>query len=78
MLSNYTIKMQFKGVLHPSEMLDILFFLISIYFYNLYFKYEHIHSYVIKKKVKNSSRGVRNCTERPKIRLLQRKRYRKN
>ena len=45
MLSNYTIKMQFKGVLHP-EMPDILFFLISRYFYNLNFKYMHIHSKV--------------------------------
>ena len=38
------IKMQFKGVLHP-EMPDILFFLISRYFYNLiFFKSVHIHS----------------------------------
>ena len=43
MLSNYTIKMQFKWVLHP-EMPDILFFLISRYFYNLNFKYVHKHS----------------------------------
>ena len=43
MLSNYTIKMQFKGVLHP-EMADILFFLISRYIYNLNFKDVHIHS----------------------------------
>ena len=43
MVSNYTIKMKFKGVLHP-EMPDILFFLISRYFYNLNFKYMHIHS----------------------------------
>ena len=43
MLSNYTIKMQFKGVLH-SEIPDILFFLISRCFYNLNFKYVHIHS----------------------------------
>ena len=44
MLSNYTIKMQFKGVLHP-EIPDILFFfLISRYFYNLNFKYVHVHS----------------------------------
>ena len=54
MLSNYTIKMQFKGVLHP-EMPDILFFLISRYFYNLNFKYMHIHSYKakLKKIIKN-------------------------
>ena len=49
MLCNYTIKMQFKGVLHP-EMPDILFFLISRFFYNLNFKYVHIHSYNAKLK----------------------------
>ena len=43
MLSNYTIKMQVKGVLHP-EMPDILFFFISRYFHNLNIKYVHIHS----------------------------------
>ena len=44
MLSNYTIKMQFKGVLHP-EMPDILFFLnMKSYFYNLNLKYVHLHS----------------------------------
>ena len=42
MLSNYTVKMQFKGVLHP-EIPDIFFFL-SRYFYILNFKYVHIHS----------------------------------
>ena len=32
----------------------------------------------LKKKLKNSSRGVRDSTERPKIRRLRRKGYRKN
>ena len=45
MLSNYTIKMQFKGVLHP-EMPDILLFLISRYFYNLNF---NMCIYTVKK-----------------------------
>ena len=43
MLSNYTFKMQFEGVLQ-TDILNILFFLISRYFYNLNFKYVHIHS----------------------------------
>ena len=63
MLSNYTIKMQFKGDLHP-VMPDILFFLISRYFYNLNLKYVHIHSYKVKIKIKNSSRG---CVTPPNI-----------
>ena len=55
MRSNYTIKMQFKGVLHP-EMPDILFFLISRYFYNnLSFKYVHIH--VRKQNFKKNYQG---------------------
>ena len=52
--------------LHP-EMPDILFFLISRYFYNLNF---NMCIYTVKKqkfkKKKNSSMGMRNSTERPK------------
>ena len=57
MLSNYTIKMQFKGVLHP-EMPDNLFFLISRYFYNFNFKYVHNNIYTVKKQnLKKNSQG---------------------
>ena len=34
--------------------------------------------YTVKKQLKNYSRGVRDSTERPKIRRLRRKGYRKN
>ena len=77
MLSNYTIKMQFKGVLHP-EMPDILFFYIKIF---LQFKFQ-ICAYTqlkskIFKKMKKILRGVRNSTERPKTRRLQRQKLTK-
>ena len=39
----HKIALCFMGVLHP-EMPDILLFLLSSYFYNLNFKYVHIHS----------------------------------
>ena len=60
-----------KGVLHP-EMPDILFFYIKIF---LQFK-SQICAYTQLKnnKLKNSSKGVRNSTERPKIRRFRRKR----
>ena len=53
-----------KGALHPK-----LFLLISIFFHSLKFKYVHRHTLEanIFKKLKNSSRGVRDSTERPKI-----------
>ena len=41
--------MQFKGVLH-SEMHDILFFLLSRYFYDLNYKYVHNNIYTVKKQ----------------------------
>ena len=72
MLSNYTIKMQFKGVLHP-EMPDILFFLISRYFYNLNFKYVHIlqlklqFNSKIKKNNKKNSQGGGGCATPPNV-----------
>ena len=57
MLSNYTIKMQFKGVLHP-EMPDILFFFnIKIF---LQFKFQICAYTQLKakfKKKKNSQGG---------------------
>ena len=78
MVSNYTIKMQFKGVLHP-EVHDILFILISRYFYNLNFKYVHNTPLKSKIKIKYIQGGgggwACNSTERPKTRRLRRKGY---
>ena len=56
------------------------FFLVSIFFHSLKFKYVHIHTLEgnIKKKIENFSSGVRDSTERPKIRRFWRKGYRKN
>ena len=63
------------------EMTDILFFLTSGYFLQFKFQicaYTQLKSKKIKIIIKNSSMGVRNSTERPKIRRLRRKGYRKN
>ena len=56
MLSNYTIKMQFKRVLHP-EMPDVLFFIIKML---LQFKFQRCaYTQLEKKKLekKNSQGG---------------------
>ena len=74
MLSNYTIKMQFKGVLHP-EMPDILFFFNIKIFLQFKFQicvYTQLKNKILKKYIKNShgGGGVRNSTERPKTRRV--------
>ena len=81
MLSNYTIKMQFRGVLHP-EIPDILFFFnIKIF---LQFKFQICASTQLINKIKkiykkfSGGGGVRNSTERPKTRRLRCKGYGKN
>ena len=76
MLSNYTIKMQFRGVLH-SEMPDILFFFnIKIF---LQFKFQTCAYTQLESKIKKfSGGGVRNSPERSKIRRLRRKGNGKN
>ena len=79
MLSNYTIKMQIKGVLHP-KMPDILFFFNIKIFLQFKFQicaYTQLKSKILKKNKKILS-VVRNSTERPKTRRLRRKGYGKN
>ena len=73
----------FKGFCTLKSIFLMSIFLMSIFFHNLIFKYVHrIMAYLKNKKFKNKSkilqRGVRNSTERPKIRRLRRKGYRKN
>ena len=82
MLSNYTIKMQFKGVLRP-EMPDILYIFFNIKIF-LQFKFQICAYTQLKSKIKKNNNkilrggGVRNSTERPKTRRLRRKGYGKN
>ena len=78
--SNYTIKMQFNGVLHP-EMRDILFFFNINIFLQFKFQicaYTQLKAKSKKKYKKFSVRGVRNSTERPRTRRLRREGYGKN
>ena len=81
MLSNYTVKMQFKVFLHP-EMPDIyIFFNIKIF---LQFKFQICAYTQLKSKMKKKNKknlqggGVRNSTERTKTRRLRRKGYGKD
>ena len=68
MLSNYTIKMQFKGVLH-SEMPDILFFFnIKIF---LQFKFQICAYTQLKSKIKKKNFNFKNsqggCATPPNV-----------
>ena len=77
MLSNYTIKMQFKGVLHP-VIPDIPFFFNIKTFLQFKFQicaYTQLKSKILKNNKKILMGGVRNSTERPKTRRLRRKGY---
>ena len=67
MFSNYTIKIQFKGVLHP-KMPDILFFSnIKIFFK---FKFQICAYTQLKSKIKNKNNKIsqeRGCATPPNV-----------